>query len=118
MNVTIFCPGPIYSEFLENAFTHEPGQKYNQPILPTDKRMTAERCANLMAAALANRCELNFVGPFPFQALTYIACYYPNLRKLYVNSMVLLKIIIIEDVIFPFVFLLQSLYDFGSKRFE
>lgn len=84
MNVTIFCPGPTYTEFLEQAFTDKPGVKYNQSALSTDRRMTAERCAFLMATALSNQLEINFVGPFPVPALMYISCYYPNLRKLYV----------------------------------
>lgn len=84
MKVTIFCPGPTSTEFLEQAFTDEPGRKYNESVQATDRRMSAERCAQLMATAIANDCETNFVGPFPVVALMYISCYYPNLRKLYV----------------------------------
>lgn len=83
MNVTLFCPGPTFTEFLENAFTAKHGTKYGISVQPTDRRMTAERCSFLMATALANKCELNFVGPFPVPALMYISLYYPNLRKLY-----------------------------------
>lgn len=82
MKVTIFCPGPTSTEFLAQAFTDEPGRKHNEAVQATDKRMTAERCGELMAVAIANDCETNFVGPFPVVALMYISCYYPNLRKM------------------------------------
>lgn len=83
MGVTIFCPGPTHTEFLEHAFTGKDGKKFGGSVQPTDRRMTAERCSYLMAVALANECSLNFVGPFPVTALLYIACYYPNLRRMY-----------------------------------
>lgn len=84
MKVTLFCPGPTSTEFLEQAFTDKPGRKYNESVQTTDKRMSAERCGLLMATAIANDCQTNFVGPFPVVALMYISCYYPNLKKLYV----------------------------------
>lgn len=84
MKVTIFCPGPTSTEFLEQAFTDEPGRKFNKTVQATDKRMSAERCGLLMATSIVNDCETSFVGPFPVVALMYISCYYPNLRKLYV----------------------------------
>lgn len=84
MKVTIFCPGPTSTEFLEQAFTDKPGSKYNGQVQATDKRMSAERCGLLMATAIVNDCETNFVGPFPIVALMYVSCYYPNLRKMYV----------------------------------
>lgn len=83
MDVSIFCPGPTFTEFLEHAYTAKHGQNFGGSVQPTDRRMTAERCSYLMAAALANKCALSFVGPFPIPALMYISCYYPNLRKLY-----------------------------------
>lgn len=86
MDVTLFCPGPTHTDFLQNAFTGKHGETYNISTQATDRRMTSERCAALMASALANKCLINFVGPFPVPALIYIACYYPNLRKLYGNS--------------------------------
>lgn len=83
MGVTLFCPGPTHTEFLQHAFTGKHGQNFNFSIQASDRRMTAERCAELMAIAIANKCLINFVGPFPVPALMYISCYYPNLRLLY-----------------------------------
>lgn len=92
MNVTIFCPGPTFTEFLDQAFTAKQGEKHNKSVQPTDRRMTAERCAFLMATALANHLEISFVGPFPVPALVYIGTYYPNLRKLCVLYLIRLSL--------------------------
>lgn len=80
MDVTLFCPGPTATEFLQNAFTEEPGKTYGQSVQPGDKRMTAERCGFLMATAIANNTMISFVGNFPVPLLMYLSCYYPNLR--------------------------------------
>lgn len=82
MDVTLFCPGPTSTEFLEHAFTSELGKKYGQSVQPTDKRMTGERCGHLMAIAIANKTMTSFAGPFPVPMLIYISCYYPNLRTM------------------------------------
>jgi len=82
MKVTIFCPGPTSTEFLQNAFTAEQGKNFGEGVKPMDVRMTADRCAYLMATAIANKTYLNFVGPFPVPFLLYISCYYPNLKLL------------------------------------
>ena len=84
MNTTLFCPGPTHTEFLQNAFTGNHGEKYNISTRPTDNRMTSQRCAVLMAISIANKCKMNYVGPFPSIPFMYISCYYPNLSKVYV----------------------------------
>lgn len=82
MNVNIYCPGPTFSNFLQEAFVDTPGMKYNQPVQATDKRMTAERCAYLYAVALANNKGLSWSGIFPINWIAYIGCYYPNIKRL------------------------------------
>ncbi|KAL1403886.1 hypothetical protein pipiens_019163, partial [Culex pipiens pipiens] len=81
-NVTIFCPGPTATNFLQECFTDTPGAKYNQSVQPEDKRMTSARCGYLYAVALANKTHLSWVGNFPINAICYIGCYYPNVKKL------------------------------------
>lgn len=71
MNVTLFCPGSIRTHTQQDASA--------QPL----NDMTAERCAVLMATAIANKCDLCFVGSAPVPVLLYFACYYPMLRKMY-----------------------------------
>lgn len=80
IDVTVFCPGPTFTDFLQDAFTEKTGERYNKQAKPTDKRMTGERCGFLLATSIANKSMLSFVGPFPVVMLTYISLYYPNLR--------------------------------------
>lgn len=82
INVTIFCPGPVFSNLLENCFTNEKGIVYGMTMQPNDKRMSVVRCSELMAISIANRTGISFVGPFPWQAMIYIWNYYPNIRKM------------------------------------
>lgn len=102
VHVTMFCPGPTATNFLQECFTDTPGavstlrqkqnrnrilktiflfQKYNQTVQPTDRRMTSERCGHLYALAIANKTHLSWVGTFPINFLLYIGCYYPNLKR-------------------------------------
>lgn len=60
----------IVSQFIIN-------QKYGIGTQPTDKRMTAERCGELYAVALANKLPESWMGVFPIIPLTYIAVYFP-----------------------------------------
>lgn len=82
VDITIFCPGPTTTEFLQTAFTGTTGETYNGAAQTSSKRMPAERCALLMATAIANKTYMNFVGIFPVPLLTYISLYYPNLKVL------------------------------------
>uniref|UniRef100_A0A2M4ADB5 Putative 11beta-hydroxysteroid dehydrogenase type 1 n=1 Tax=Anopheles triannulatus TaxID=58253 RepID=A0A2M4ADB5_9DIPT len=90
VNVTMFCPGPTATNFLQECFTDTPGTKYNQRVQPTDRRMTSERCGHLYALAIANKTHLSWVGTFPINFLLYIGCYYPNLKR------VLMKVVGME----------------------
>uniref|UniRef100_T1GJ95 Dehydrogenase/reductase SDR family member 7 n=1 Tax=Megaselia scalaris TaxID=36166 RepID=T1GJ95_MEGSC len=82
IDVTCFCPGPIATPFLEEAFTENAESKYGTPISPTERRMTSERCGQLFAIAIANKTMLSWVGIFPVSFFIYICSYFPNLRKL------------------------------------
>ncbi|KAG5681869.1 hypothetical protein PVAND_011276 [Polypedilum vanderplanki] len=82
IGVNIYCPGPTFSNFLKEAFVDVQGQKYNQPVQPTDRRMTAERCAKLFAIALANNIDLSWSGIFPVNMIAYVGVYYPNIKNL------------------------------------
>jgi dehydrogenase/reductase SDR family protein 7 len=80
--VNIYCPGPTFSNFLNEAFVETPGQKYNQPVQAGDRRMTTDRCAHLYAVALANNIGLCWSGIFPINWISYIGLYYPNIKRL------------------------------------
>lgn len=90
INVNLYCPGPTFSNFLQEAFVETPGQKYNQPVQATDKRMTTERCAYLYAVALANNTGLCWSGMFPINWIAYIGLYYPNIKRLWVKFQIFL----------------------------
>ncbi|XP_055375266.1 dehydrogenase/reductase SDR family member 7 [Condylostylus longicornis] len=80
IDVTVFCPGPIATDFLQESFTADPNKKYGERIASDDRRMTAERCGHLFAVALANKTYQSWVGLFPVSLLLYITQYFPNLR--------------------------------------
>lgn len=82
IDVTIVCPGPTYSEFLENCFTEQKGNKYGKSVKSTDIRMKTERCAYLIGTAIANKTHMSFMGLYPVPLLLYISLYYPNCKPM------------------------------------
>lgn len=52
-------------------------QTYGVSVKPTDRRMTAERCAQLCAVALANKLPEAWMGVFPLIPFAYMAVYFP-----------------------------------------
>lgn len=81
-NITLFCPGPTTTDFLKTSFTDKSGEDYGGAAQASNKRMSSERCAFLMATSIANKLHTSFVGPFPVPFLVYVSLYYPNLRLL------------------------------------
>lgn len=79
IHVTLLCPGPVYTPFLTEAFTDKDGQKYNVPAQTTDRRMTAKRCGELNAIAIANKVSEAWLGVFPMIPIGYFAVYFPVL---------------------------------------
>ncbi|KAH8376901.1 hypothetical protein KR093_002052 [Drosophila rubida] len=72
LDVTIFAPGPIATDFLLEAFTGAQGGKVGQSTA-NQKRLTAERCGELFAVALANKMDLTWCGLFPVNLMAYCA---------------------------------------------
>ncbi|KAH8305526.1 hypothetical protein KR018_002748 [Drosophila ironensis] len=72
LDITIFAPGPIATDFLQEAFTGTQGAKVGLSTA-NQKRMTAERCGHLFAVALANKMDLTWCGLFPVNLLAYCA---------------------------------------------
>ncbi|CAG7816754.1 unnamed protein product [Allacma fusca] len=81
VDVTLLCPGPVYTDIGENAFTTKPGEKAHKKILPTDKRMTPERCAQLALVALANRLNESWIALPPVVPVLYFLTYFPLLSS-------------------------------------
>ncbi|XP_055916991.1 dehydrogenase/reductase SDR family member 7 [Eupeodes corollae] len=82
IDVTLFCPGPIATDFLQEAFTGKLNEKVGQSTANDRQRMTAERCAELFAVALSNKLSFSWVGLFPVNILLYLSQYYPNVTTL------------------------------------
>lgn len=77
ITVSIFCPGPTATNFLQECYTEKPGEKYGIPVQPTDKRMTGERCGELCAVGIVNKVPEGWMGRFPIIPFLYIAVYFP-----------------------------------------
>ncbi|XP_061402107.1 dehydrogenase/reductase SDR family member 7-like [Musca vetustissima] len=74
IDVTIFNPGPVTTDFLKEAFTALPDEKFGRETNER-YRMTAERCAYLYATALANKLQLSWCGRFPVNLMCYVTRY-------------------------------------------
>ncbi|KAF5297203.1 hypothetical protein FQA39_LY12218 [Lamprigera yunnana] len=77
--VTIICPGPTSTEFLQECFTNNHGEKYGIDVKETDRRMSGERCGQLCAIALANKSTEAWMSIFPVLHILYAYVYYPTL---------------------------------------
>ncbi|GFG34081.1 hypothetical protein Cfor_07437, partial [Coptotermes formosanus] len=82
ITVTLLCPGPVFSNFLVEAFTGKPGEKFDKPTEATDRRMTGERCGHLCAVAIANRLDEAWMALPPIISLISFVTYFPNAGSL------------------------------------
>ncbi|XP_050033534.2 dehydrogenase/reductase SDR family member 7-like [Dermacentor andersoni] len=57
LDVTVTYPGPVFSRIRERAFTATPGKLYNMKDTPKSRLMPIERCAQLIAVAIANNMD-------------------------------------------------------------
>ncbi|CAH1132539.1 unnamed protein product [Ceutorhynchus assimilis] len=85
IHVTLLCPGPTFTNFLNEAFTEKDGEKFHGSTQPTDKRMTSERCGYLNTVAIVNKVNEAWIGIFPTIPMTYVAVYFPILYNLAVK---------------------------------
>nr|CAD7587948.1 unnamed protein product [Timema genevievae] len=81
LDVTLLCPGPVFTNFLAESFTGKANEKFGKSVSPDDRRMTAERCGHLCAVALANKSFEVWMAPLPIIPLAYIFVYFPNVGK-------------------------------------
>lgn len=75
------CPGPVFSNLVERAFTGVAGQDFGQKHREDMKRMKTTRCARLMAIAIANNVNEAWICFQPILSLYYIAQYLPCVSK-------------------------------------
>lgn len=74
LDLSLFNPGPVATDFLKEAFTAQPNEKVGQST-KDQKRLTAERAGFLFATALANKVEMSWCGLFPVNLLAYVSRY-------------------------------------------
>ncbi|ELT96525.1 hypothetical protein CAPTEDRAFT_143106 [Capitella teleta] len=84
IKVTMICPGPVFSNLLKNCFT---GQKGQVQMGSNEKRVTTQRCAALMATAIANQMDEVWITRQPLLLLTYFAQYFPSICRWFVTFM-------------------------------
>lgn len=79
IDVTLACPGPIATPIVKNAFTGETGKLLSEEVVSRDttRRMTSQRCAELMVRALYHGIPEVWISPNPFLAFTALAHYLP-----------------------------------------
>ena len=73
------CPGPVRSEITLHAYCATPGKPFGAPTEDAVFRLTAERCARLMATAIHFRLPEAWVSPQPILAYMYLAQFLPGL---------------------------------------
>jgi len=81
ISVCMLCPGPTFSSLLEVAATETPGQSFGESMKATDKRMTAERCAELSLVAIVNKLPESWICFRPVLPLMYASQYLPGISK-------------------------------------
>ncbi|GFT00998.1 hypothetical protein TNCV_4054061 [Trichonephila clavipes] len=78
IDVTMLCPGPVFSNNLENAFTGTPGKKFGQIPNRKDRKMQTDRCARLMCVAIAHKLDEAWIAPQPNLIFFYLMQYTPT----------------------------------------
>jgi len=81
LEVCMLCPGPTFSSLLEVASTEKPGEKFGESMNATDKRMTAERCAELSFIAITNKLPESWLCFKTVLFFMYCAQYLPTISK-------------------------------------
>ncbi|XP_034943588.1 dehydrogenase/reductase SDR family member 7 [Chelonus insularis] len=85
VDLTLICPGAVATPILTESFTEEVGKKFGEPAeMQAKNKLQAERCAYLMAVAMANRVKECWIAHSVSLQLTYLARYYPNLAHIIV----------------------------------
>ena len=79
VDVVNVCPGPVLSEITLRAFTEEKGRQLGQQAEDAVHRLTAQRCGELMAAAMWARLPESWIAPQPILFYTYVRQYAPSL---------------------------------------
>lgn len=73
VDVTLVCPGPVVSDIQRHSFTTEPGKKLGVTTQDDGSaRVSTDRCAFLMAAAMYHRLDEVWISKHPVLFFTYM----------------------------------------------
>lgn len=116
-NISILsvCPGPVDTPFLHHIFTEKlsPSTKNTGPPRAGGNRVSAERCGQLIAVAMANNLNEVWIAKHPILLFVYLSQYFPNLAKWWERFLKHL-VIIIEVCIIIIMYRLGN--SIGNKR--
>jgi dehydrogenase/reductase SDR family member 7 len=73
------CPGPVQSEIAFHSFSETFGKAHNNHEEDGTTRMSAERCAALMAAAMRAELAEAWLAPQPLLLFLYVSQYFRGL---------------------------------------
>lgn len=80
----MLCIGPVHSNLAANVFTSHLGQQWEGRHEIDANRMATDRCAYLMAVAIANKIDQAWIAIQPVLLLHYLIAYLPQFtRKLF-----------------------------------
>lgn len=80
-DVTILCPGPVLTPLVQRA--HDPSDDA-PAIVKTPGLLLPQRCAQLMAVAIANKLGTVWICENPLLALFYLNQYMPGIFQRYI----------------------------------
>lgn len=78
--VTNICPGPVATFGSQNAFTGTPGQRVGE-FTVEGKRLTTERCAELMAGTIYARRGEAWISLHPILLFLYVNQFMPEFAR-------------------------------------
>lgn len=81
IRVTIACPGPTLTQAADRAFTASLNETFGAKHTQEMKRMSAGRCANLIAVAIVNEIDEAWICFQPILFLYYFVQYLPSISR-------------------------------------
>ncbi|XP_059159594.1 dehydrogenase/reductase SDR family member 7-like [Physella acuta] len=81
INVTVVCPGPVFSNLFKFAATGKYHQMLGREMSKTEKRMTTDKCAQYIVSATVNQLYEAWVSQHPWLVLLYFQQYFPDFTR-------------------------------------
>ena len=75
------CPGPVFSNVIQNALTDRPGEVVGRTHNVTSNRMKTSRCCRLMLVGLVNKLDELWIANQPVLTIYYVSQYMPSITR-------------------------------------